>query len=182
MREDNKARTKHGRPVDEAAKKAGAFRSSIHRLKRPAAEASDEDDLIRLIRIIARQAAQEAFSVFRDAFDVDAIKPPPLLDPPNLEPAREGHAGKECAPPEPGERFLSVAEVAKRLGVAEKTVRRKIASGDLPASSRQAHSGRRARAYSLSHPGASPKGMSKAMIDRSVQYLLCNSQIVIVYA
>ena len=41
--------------------------------------------------------------------------------------------GKTCAPPEPGERFLSVAEVAKRLGVSEKTVRRKIASGDLPA-------------------------------------------------
>ena len=41
--------------------------------------------------------------------------------------------GKECTPPEPGERFLSVAEVAKRLGVSEKTVRRKIASDDLPA-------------------------------------------------
>jgi excisionase family DNA binding protein len=101
--------------------------------KRPAAEASGEDDLTRLIRIIARRAAREAFSVFRETCDECAIKPPPLLDPPNLEHTQEGHAGKERAPPEPGERFLSVAEVAKRLGVSEKTVRRKIASGDLPA-------------------------------------------------
>ena len=32
-----------------------------------------------------------------------------------------------------GERFLSIAEVAERLGVSEKTVRRKISSGDWPA-------------------------------------------------
>ena len=63
----------------------------------------------------------------------DAVKDLPLLDRSKLEHAQEGHAGKECAPPEPEERFLSVAEVAKRLGVSEKTVRRKIASGDLPA-------------------------------------------------
>ena len=130
MREDNKARAKQGRPVDEAAKKAGESRSSIYRVKRPAAEASDEDDLTRLIRIIARQAAREAFSAFRDALDADAIKDRPLLDRSKLEHAQEGHTG---ASPEPGDRFLSVAEVAERLGVAEKTVRRKIAAGDLPA-------------------------------------------------
>ena len=100
---------------------------------RSAAAPSGEDDLTRLIRTIARQAAREAFSVFRDALDASAVKDLPLLDRSKLEHAQEGHAGKECAPPEPGERFLSVAEVAKRLGVSEKTVRRKIASGDLPA-------------------------------------------------
>jgi excisionase family DNA binding protein len=101
--------------------------------KRPAAEASGENDLTRLIRTIARQAAREAFSVFRDAFDARAVKDLPLLDRSKLEHGQEGGAGKECAPPEPEERFLSVAEVAKRLGVSEKTVRRKIASDDLPA-------------------------------------------------
>ncbi len=101
--------------------------------KGPAAEASGEDDLIRLIRMIARQAAQEAFSLFRDALDTRAVKDLPLLDPQNLDDARDGHAGKERASPELGERFLSVAEVAKQLGVSEKTVRRKIAAGDLPA-------------------------------------------------
>ena len=99
--------------------------------KQPAAEASGEDDLTRLIRIIARQAAREAFDVFRDA--LDASKDLPLLDRSKLEHAQEGDAGKECAPPEPGERFLSVAEVAKRLAVAEKTVRRMIKSDILPA-------------------------------------------------
>jgi excisionase family DNA binding protein len=83
--------------------------------------------------MIARQAAQEAFSLFREALDASAVKDLPLLDPPNLEHAQEGYTGKEYAPPEPGERFLSVAEVAERFGVSEKTVRRKIASGDLPA-------------------------------------------------
>jgi excisionase family DNA binding protein len=101
--------------------------------KGPAAEASGEDDLIRLIRMIARQAAQEAFSLFRDALDARAVKDLPLLDPQNLDDARDGHAGKERASPEPGDRFLSVAEVAERFGVAEKTVRRRIASGDWPA-------------------------------------------------
>jgi excisionase family DNA binding protein len=100
--------------------------------KNPPVNADGEDDLTRLIRTIARQAAREAFSVFRDALDARAVKLP-LLDCSKLEDGQEGHAGNECASPEPGERFLSVAEVAKRLGVSEKTVRRKIASDDLPA-------------------------------------------------
>jgi excisionase family DNA binding protein len=101
--------------------------------KGAAAEARGEDDLARLIRIIARQAAREAFYVFRDAFDADAVKDWPLLDRSKLDHGQEGHAGKECASPEPGERFLSVAEVAKRLDVSTKTVRRMIDRGDLPA-------------------------------------------------
>jgi len=101
--------------------------------KRPAARPSGEDDLTRLIREIARQAAREAFSLFRDALEESAVKNLPLVDRSKLEHAQKGPAGKEYAPPEPGEQFLSVAEVAKRLGVAEKTVRRRIATGDLPA-------------------------------------------------
>jgi excisionase family DNA binding protein len=101
--------------------------------ERRAGEVNDEDDLIRLIRIIARQAAQEAFSSSADALDAGAIKSLPLPHLSKPEHAQEGRAGDERAPPEPAERFLSVAEVAKKLDVAEKTVRRKIASGDLPA-------------------------------------------------
>jgi excisionase family DNA binding protein len=103
--------------------------------KKPAAESSDEDDLTRLIRIIARQAAQEAFSAFKDALDAGAIKALPAPDFSKPEHAQEGCAGNERAPasPDPGERFLGVAEVALKLDVSEKTVRRKIASGDLPA-------------------------------------------------
>jgi excisionase family DNA binding protein len=132
MRADKVGRAQE-RSVDEAVKKAGTSGSSIHLIKRRSAEANGEDDLIRLIRIIARQAVREAFSVFREAVDEDAVKPLPALDPRNPEQAQEGPAGKEWAPPEPGERFLSVAEAATRLGVSEKTVRRKIASGDWPA-------------------------------------------------
>ena len=103
--------------------------------QKPAAKASGEDDLTRLIRIIARQAAQEAFSAFRNALDAGAIKALPLPDHSKPDHAQKGCAGNECAPapPDPGERFLGVAEVALKLDVSEKTVRRKIASGDLPA-------------------------------------------------
>jgi excisionase family DNA binding protein len=101
--------------------------------KGPAAQASGEDSLTRLIRIIARQAAREAFSVFREALDAEAVRPLPMLHPTNREHPQEVPVGKEWAPPEPGERFLSVAEAATRLGVSEKTVRRKIASEDWPA-------------------------------------------------
>jgi excisionase family DNA binding protein len=100
--------------------------------KGPAAEASGEDDLTRLIRIIARQAAREAFAVFKASLEASGVSDPPLLDR-LMQVASEGRAANERASPDPGERFLSVAEVAKRLGVSEKTVRRKIETGDLTA-------------------------------------------------
>jgi excisionase family DNA binding protein len=133
MRDSKEKRLKQGRLADDAAKGVGASRFSLCPLKRPGAEASDEDDLTRLIRIIARQAAQEAFAVFKDALDARAVGDPPLPDPSNLEHSPEARAGIERAPHEPVEQFLSVAEVAKRLEVSEKTVRRKIAGGDWPA-------------------------------------------------
>jgi excisionase family DNA binding protein len=132
MRDGKEKRAKQGRLVDDAANGIGVSRSSTHPRKR-AAESSDEDDLTRLVRIIARQAAQEAFAVFKDALDARAVSDPPLPGPSNLEHSPGGHAGNECAPHESVERFLSVAEVAKRLDVSEKTVRRKIAVGDWPA-------------------------------------------------
>jgi excisionase family DNA binding protein len=133
MRDDKQRRAEQNRPIDEAATKAGASRSWTSPFKRRAAKASGEDDLTRLIRIIARQAAQEAFSVFRDALGARGISDPPLLGRLELQHAPEGLAAQESGPPQPGERFLSVAEVSKKLGVSQKTVRRKIASGDWPA-------------------------------------------------
>jgi excisionase family DNA binding protein len=133
MRDGKERRVKQGRSADEASKRVGASESATSPLKRRAAEIGDEGALIRLIQIIARQAAQEAFAVFKNALDGRAAGDRPLPDPSNLEHSPEAHAGKESAPHEPVEQFLSVAEAAKRLDVSQKTVRRKIASDDLPA-------------------------------------------------
>jgi excisionase family DNA binding protein len=93
--------------------------------------AACEDDLRRLIKEIARQAAREAFHEF-----VALERETPLRHPTassSLEQALKETAQEADSSPELGERVLSVAEVAKRLGVAEKTVRRKIDKGELPA-------------------------------------------------
>jgi excisionase family DNA binding protein len=102
------------------------------RASAPTGDAPGEDDLTRLIKTIARQAAQEAFNALVDALNVPAghgAARPSTLQQRELE-----GSGRQAGPsPEPGERFLSVAAVAERLEVSEKWVRRKIASGDLPA-------------------------------------------------
>jgi excisionase family DNA binding protein len=97
--------------------------------------ASQDDDLTRLVRLIARQAAQEAFNLFRDALETSIAR---AGSPSDLPAQQEGAAevaaaNKALQSPVSGERFFSVAEVAVRLAVSEKTVRRKIQSGDLPA-------------------------------------------------
>jgi excisionase family DNA binding protein len=96
-------------------------------------DASQDDDLTRLVRMIARHAAQEAFNLFKE----DLVAPAPQTTPPSELPTvpeqDEGTAGRGQRSPGPGERFLSVAEVALRLDVSQKTVRRKIASGELRA-------------------------------------------------
>jgi excisionase family DNA binding protein len=95
--------------------------------------ASQDNDLTRLVRIIARQAAQEAFNLFRDALETSIARVGPLSElPAPQEGTVEVAANKALQSPESGERFFSVAEVAVRLDVSEKTVRRKIQSGDLP--------------------------------------------------
>jgi excisionase family DNA binding protein len=133
VREDRERRVERRRSVNETAKTTGASRSPVHSLKGSAAETRGEDDVTRLIRIIARQAAQEAFTLFRDALEGRAVEDLPLLDSSKLQRAQEGQAGKDRGSPEPGDRFLSVAEIANKFGISEKTVRRKIASGDWPA-------------------------------------------------
>jgi excisionase family DNA binding protein len=102
-------------------------------VKVPTADARGEDDLTRLVRLIARQAAKEAFKVFTDAFETRSIQVGLPSNPPELKIRPEKTATKTDPSLEPGERFLSVAEVAVRLGVSGKTVRRMIERGDLRA-------------------------------------------------
>jgi excisionase family DNA binding protein len=84
--------------------------------------------------LIARQAAQEAFNLFRDALETSIARAGPPSDlPARQEGAAELAANKALQSPGSGDRFFSVAEVAVKLHVSEKTVRRKIQSGDLPA-------------------------------------------------
>jgi excisionase family DNA binding protein len=99
--------------------------------KEPPVKAGGEDDLTRLIRIVARQAAQEAFNLFREERPLAPAGSP--CGPPELENQPDNTAAKANASPGPGEQFLSVAEVALRLDVSQKTVRRKISSGELRA-------------------------------------------------
>ena len=95
---------------------------------RPAAEARGEDNLIRLIREIARQAAREAFDVFREAGPLTlAVSPSSAAESEN----RPDNVSKANPATEPDDRFLTVADVAAKLAVSQRTVRRMIDRGDL---------------------------------------------------
>jgi excisionase family DNA binding protein len=102
-------------------------------VKVPTTDASGEDDFTRLVRVIARQAAKEAFNLFRDVLETRSIQVGLPCNPTKLGIGPENTATKTDPSPEQTERFLSVAEVAVRLGVSEKTVRRMIYRGGLRA-------------------------------------------------
>jgi excisionase family DNA binding protein len=97
-------------------------------------KAAGEDDLTRLVRVIAREAAREAFKAFAEALNGPVDPSGPLMDPsiPRRSPA-EGTTSDASQTNGSNERFLSVAQVADRLGLSEKSVRRKIARGELDA-------------------------------------------------
>jgi excisionase family DNA binding protein len=99
----------------------------------PTLRAADKDKLLRLIRMFARQAAEEAFEVFKDALEASRAPAKPLSDPQRQLEAADETASNTLRSAEPDERFLGVARVAERLDVSQKTVRRKIAAGELPA-------------------------------------------------
>jgi excisionase family DNA binding protein len=86
--------------------------------------------LTQLVRMIARQAAQEAFEVFKSSLQAQGVGPACEC---SVEHESHGKAERGCSSPVLDERFLSVREAATRLNVSEKTVRRKIQVGDLPA-------------------------------------------------
>ena len=93
-----------------------------------------KEELSRLVKTIARQAAREAFRAFMEALELGASHAATPSDVSMIpEQAPQDTAAKADPSFEPEERFLSVAEVAKRLDVSEKWVRRKIVAGDLPA-------------------------------------------------
>jgi excisionase family DNA binding protein len=98
----------------------------------PPAKTPADDDLTRLVRLIARQAAEEAFKIFRDEFKASFAQAGPPVDlQDKMEAAPDGFA--KAVPSRGGaERFLSVIEVAVKLGVSSKTVRRMINRGELP--------------------------------------------------
>jgi excisionase family DNA binding protein len=102
-------------------------------VKVPTTDASGEDDFTRLVRAIARQAAKEAFSLFRDALEARSLQGGLPCNPTKLEIWPENTATQTDPSPQQAGRFLSIAEVAVRLDVSEKTVRRMIERGDLRA-------------------------------------------------
>jgi excisionase family DNA binding protein len=89
------------------------------------------DDLTRLVRLIARQAAQEAFRLFKDEFKASLAHARAPVAGQDWMAAPMEVAGATSAP-NPAERFLSVADVAMKLGVSTKTVRRMVGRGELP--------------------------------------------------
>jgi excisionase family DNA binding protein len=93
----------------------------------------EQGDFTRLVRVIARQAAREAFGLFSDVLEKRAIQAGLSCNPNRPEIGRQNSVLKTHPSPEQAERFLSVAEVALRLDVSEKTVRRMIKRGDLRA-------------------------------------------------
>lgn len=96
-------------------------------------DAPAKEELSRLVKAIARRAARETFRAFMEALESGTSHVATLSEASTRPEQAPGTAAKAEPPFEPEERFLSVAEVAKRLNVSEKWVRRKIAAGDLPA-------------------------------------------------
>lgn len=92
-----------------------------------------EDDLTQFVRTIARQAAREAFKALLEA--QGSSGPGRAWSDPPIQP-EVGTAGTTSDAGQPAGsdgQFHSVAAVAKKLDVSEKTVRRKIEKGELSA-------------------------------------------------
>jgi excisionase family DNA binding protein len=93
--------------------------------------AAGEDDLTRLVQVIARQAAREAIKAFLESLERPVGPSGPLSG--SSIPHPPSAAGTTDAGCGSNERFFSVVQVADRLGLSEKSVRRMIANGELPA-------------------------------------------------
>jgi excisionase family DNA binding protein len=100
----------------------------------PSSNADVEDDLTRLVRTIARQAAQEVVKALRDAQEARASRGGAPSDPLIPQGGRiEGAMSEAGQGIGSDERFFSVAEIADQLGLSQKSVWRKIAKGELVA-------------------------------------------------
>ena len=89
-------------------------------------------DLIRLVRMIARQAAQEAFEVVKCALDERGIGSAHGCQE-EAQGRSSGKAGRRHSSPVSDEKCLSVRQAAARLNVSEKKIRRMIEAGELRA-------------------------------------------------
>ena len=104
------------------------------RTNEPSGSVAVDDDLTRLLRTLARQAVLEAFNAIREALETptspaEAASDVPIPDAKSPAPTAS-EAGQSAGLVG---QLLPVAAAAKMLHVSEKTVRRKIATGDLPA-------------------------------------------------
>lgn len=101
--------------------------------KAPHHDSAGQEDLTLLVKMIAREAAREALSAFTEALTVPTcpgVAPRGPMIQKEARTAEESDAGKPIGS---DERYFSVAQVAVRLAVSQKWVRRRIASGELPA-------------------------------------------------
>jgi excisionase family DNA binding protein len=94
----------------------------------PTFDAADEGKLVRLLRTLARQAAREALRALRDSNAPGGSQHGPPIQQDASAEGTISHASNGS-----NEHFFSVAQVADRLGLSEKSVRRKIAKGELHA-------------------------------------------------
>lgn len=98
----------------------------------PVLDAPLPPDLVHLVRMIARQAAREAFEVYKSALSDHGVVPTCG----RREKARHGPRAKAesiSSSSASDEEFLSVRQAAKRLNVSEKKIRRMIQAGELRA-------------------------------------------------
>ena len=99
----------------------------------PTFNAADEGKLMRLLRTLAKQAAQEEFRAHRDS-NVTLTGPGSQRGPPIQQgDGAEGMTSDARQEIGADERHFTVAEIAEQLGVSQKSVRRAIGKGELPA-------------------------------------------------
>ena len=100
----------------------------------PALRTADDDKLLRLIQAIARQAAQEAYEAFITALErpltSSAAPSDPRIRQGSKSEGATSDAGREIGS---DERYFTIAEIAEKLCISQKSVRRKIDKGELPA-------------------------------------------------
>lgn len=88
--------------------------------------------LTALVSVIARQAVKEALEVYRGVLEAQVVAQTSEGSEKSQHEAR-AKADRGRSSSSPDDRFLSVRDAAARLNVSEKTIRRKIEAGDLPA-------------------------------------------------
>jgi hypothetical protein len=134
----------------------------------PRSNAAVEDDLTRLVRTIARQAAQEVVKALRDAQEARASPGGPPPDPLIPQGTRiEGAMSEAGQGIGSDERFFSVAEIADQLGLSQKVGPAKDRQGRADRDpNREAAADRRAQQGRLHRSSASKQRHDKMIFSR----------------